>query len=222
MTNNTTNETKNKELTETKIEIQIRTGAAHSNKFQEAHTQIDYTSYYLSSIFWFIRVAIEAESLLELQTETKAYNDAQFREHIQFLVQMGEGLCERLPNYSGLLKERGETAAAEQPVAQTLAEHTLQIMANKISHILKSDKVSDDTKDAFQSIILEASTESNLSVNNPELVKTSLPLIFNALPSEGEGFRSALRSLLDSDMVSEIDGELTQYEKRFDSSEVKR
>jgi len=113
MTNNTTNETKNKEFTETKIEIRLRTGAAHSNKFQEAHTQIDYTSYYLGSIFWFIRVAIEAESLLDLQTKTKAYNDAQFREHIQFLVQIGEGLCEWLPNYSSELRQAGkETAAA--------------------------------------------------------------------------------------------------------------
>ena len=43
----------------------------------------------------------------------------------------------------------------EQPKAKTLAEHHLQNMANKISHILRSDKVSDDARAAFSNIIFK-------------------------------------------------------------------
>jgi hypothetical protein len=111
-------------------------------------------------------------------------------------------------------------AETAQPEAETLADHHLQIMANKISHILKSDKVSGDAKEALQSILCEMSNEANLGLDSPELIKTSFPLLVGSLEFEhGKGFVHALRALLDSGLVSPIEDELRQYEKRFDGQE---
>jgi hypothetical protein len=107
----------------------------------------------------------------------------------------------------------------EQPKAKTLAEHHLQIMANKISHILRSDKVSDDAKDAFHSIIVDASNEArtNVGVSNPEVIKIAFPLLIESLECDyGRGVVHSLSSLLDSSLVHSIEDELRQYEKRFD------
>jgi DNA-binding transcriptional MerR regulator len=108
---------------------------------------------------------------------------------------------------------------AEQAKAKTLAEHHLQIMANKISHILRSDKVSDDAKDAFHSIIVDASNEAgtNVGVSNPEVIKIAFPLLIESLEcGYGRGVVHSLASLLDSSLVHSVEDELRQYEKRFD------
>ncbi len=108
-------------------------------------------------------------------------------------------------------------AETEYSKAKTLDEHHLQIMANKLSHILESDKVSGDAKEALQSILCEMSNEANLGLDSPELIKTSFPLLVGSLEFEhGKGFVHALRALLDSGLVSPIEDELRQYEKRFD------
>jgi hypothetical protein len=107
----------------------------------------------------------------------------------------------------------------EQPKAKTLAEHHLQIMANKISHIMRSDKVSDDAKDAFHSIIVDASNEArtNVGVSNPEVIKIAFPLLIESLEcGYGRGVVHSLSSLLDSSLVHSIEDELRQYGKRFD------
>jgi hypothetical protein len=94
-------------LTETKLTIALRTGLMHSNKQEEAHTQNDYSSYYIGAINYFIRIALEAESLLEQQTQTKAFvNNAQFRENMQLLVQISEALAEWLPDYSHAMHDK--------------------------------------------------------------------------------------------------------------------
>ena len=108
---------------------------------------------------------------------------------------------------------------SEQPKAKTLAEHHLQIMANKISHILRSEKVSGDAKDAFHSIIVDASNEArtNVGVSNPEVIKIAFPLLIESLECDyGRGVVHSLSSLLDSSLVHSIEDELRQYEKRFD------
>ncbi len=108
---------------------------------------------------------------------------------------------------------------SEQPKAKTLAEHHLQIMANKISHIMRSNKVSDDAKDAFHSIIVDASNEArtNVGVSNPEVIKIAFPLLIESLEFDyGRGVVHSLSSLLDSSLVHSIEDELRQYEKRFD------
>jgi hypothetical protein len=116
--------------------------------------------------------------------------------------------------------ENRQTEPTAQPKAKTLDEHHLQIMANKLSHILGSDKVSGDAKEALQSILCEMSNEANLGLDSPEIIKTSFPLLVGSLEFEhGKGFVHALRALLDSGLVSPIEDELRQYEKRFDSTE---
>ena len=109
----------------------------------------------------------------------------------------------------------------EQPTIEdeplTLTQHHLQIMANKIAHVLQSDKVSDDIKIAFQSILCEMSTSAQVGIDSPELVKTSFPLLVNTLDSEyGKGIIHALRAVLDTCLPASVEDELRQYEKRFD------
>lgn len=109
--------------------------------------------------------------------------------------------------------------APEVETKPALENHTLQILANKLSHILASDKLTDEAKDAFGSIIFNAGNEVNLAVDDPELVKIAFPKIIKALPFEyGKAIVHALTALLDSNLVSPIESELTQYEIRFNSA----
>jgi hypothetical protein len=117
--------------------------------------------------------------------------------------------------------EEQHTGDAEiDNLALTLAGHTLQILANKISHILQSDKVSDDAKQAFQSIVFNAANEGNVAIDDPQLIKISLPLIIDSLEfNYGKGIVHSLGFLLDSGIADPIEDELSQYEKRFDGKE---
>jgi hypothetical protein len=100
-------------LTETKLTISLRTGLMHSNKREEAHTQNDYTSYYIGAINYFIRVALDAQSLLDMQTDSQAFrNDVQFRENLQFMVQLSEAFAEWMPDYSNGIAD-GNVATQE-------------------------------------------------------------------------------------------------------------
>ncbi len=108
---------------------------------------------------------------------------------------------------------------AEPSYAESLDEYNLRMRTNKICHVLASPKVSEDTKEAFRSIILEAANEAGISGGgDPELVKIAFPKIIKALDFEyGRGIYHALTSLLDSNLVAPIEDELEQYSKRFDS-----
>lgn len=125
MTENTTNKAENTEPTETTIKIELRTGLMHRNEYEYAQTQIDFTSFYISSIFWSIRAMCEAENLLDLQTDTSAFGAVQLRENLQYLAQIGEGLCANLPDYSRDLYEKARVfkqAAAPQTEEKPDAE----------------------------------------------------------------------------------------------------
>ena len=105
---------------------------------------------------------------------------------------------------------------AEQPKAKTLAEHSLQIMANKLSHVFASDKAI-DAKEALQSIICEMANEANLGIDSPELIKTSFPLLVGSLEiGHARGFVQSIAALFDSGLVAPIEDELDRYHKRFD------
>jgi ribosomal protein S20 len=101
------------ELTDTTININIRTGVMHRNKAEEAHTRNDFTSYYIGAINYFIRVALDAQSLLDMQTDSQAFrNDVQFRENLQFMVQLSEAFSEWMPDYSNGIAD-GNAAAQD-------------------------------------------------------------------------------------------------------------
>jgi hypothetical protein len=182
-------------LTETKLTISLRTGLMHSNKREEAHTQNDFTSFYIGAINYFIRIALEAESLLEQQTESKAFvNDAQFRENMQFLVQISEGLSEWLPDYSTTLrKDIDEQTENEQlnvvrvhsPVAdlpeQPAESQQLDKLAVQISELLKNPTLPVELYNAILHGTDDIINSSNFADNakyetSPEHIKAVLKI----------------------------------------------
>ncbi len=131
------------ELTDTTININIRTGLMHSNEREEAHTRVDYTGFYLSAINYFIRVALDAQSRLEMETNSISLrNDVEFRENLQFLIQIQEAFAEWLPDYShamhnevfGMSEADGETGKFSTPVESSELEN----LAVKISEVMKN------------------------------------------------------------------------------------
>jgi hypothetical protein len=139
-------------LTETKLTISLRTGLMHSNKQEEAHTQSDYTSYYIGAINYFIRIALEAESLLEQQTDSIAFrNDAQFREHMQFLVQISEGLSEWLPDYSHAM--HNEVFGMNE--AETADNKPAGDTAKQVSDLLNNPDLPEPIRDGLRGGLLE-------------------------------------------------------------------
>jgi hypothetical protein len=103
-----------------------------------------------------------------------------------------------------------------QTPAKTLEEHHLQIMANKINHVLASDKVSDEFKDALGDCLMDAGNEGGIGFSHPILAKTAFPLIIESLDSDyGKGIYHTIRTLIESVATDEIRDELIKYEKRF-------
>jgi signal recognition particle GTPase len=171
MENNTT------KLEETKLTISLRTGLMHSNKREEAHTQNDYTSYYIGAINYFIRVALEAESLLDQQTDSTAFrNDAQFRENMQFLVQISEALAEWLPDYSHAMHDSvfGTTEAKEvessEIVESSNESESLETLAKQISAIMKNPLVPERLYNAMTDELVENDIDSD----SPEYILGNL------------------------------------------------
>ncbi len=124
------------ELTDTTINIKVRTGVMHRNKADEAQTRIDYSGFYLSAINYFIRVALEAQSHLTMQTDSVVVkNDEQFRENLQFLIQIQEAITEWMPDYSSALFDGANTT--EQPEdcqrLNKLAVHFSAIMKDPLT-----------------------------------------------------------------------------------------
>ena len=128
------------ELTDTTININIRTGLMHSNEREEAHTRVDYTGFYLSAINYFIRVALDAQSHLEMETNSIVLrNDVVFRENLQFLIQIQEAFAEWLPDYSNDLKDGSNETQETSAIADTPGESAeLENLAVQISEVLQN------------------------------------------------------------------------------------
>jgi hypothetical protein len=170
-------------LEETKIEISLRTGIMHRNSAEEAETKICYTSYYLSAINYFIRIALEAESLLEQQTETTAFrNDMQFRENLQYLTQIAGALAEWLPDHASDLHRSSKemSAMADTPEDSTETDD----LAKQISEVLKNPNL---PVELYNAILHGADDIINISTPNvserfetsPEHIKAVLKMRSN-------------------------------------------
>jgi signal recognition particle GTPase len=163
-------------LEETKLTISLRTGLMHSNKREEAHTQNDYSSYYIGAINYFIRVALEAESLLEQQTDSKGFiNDAQFRENMQLLVQISEALAEWLPDYSHAMHSEvfGAGEAKEVKKAKTdqaVETESLETLANQLSAIMKNPL----TPERLYNAMTDELVENDIDSDSPEYILGNL------------------------------------------------
>lgn len=95
------------------------------------------------------------------------------------------------------------------------ARHHLNILAEQICHILKSDKVSDDYKDSFVTIIFEAGNEVGIAVTDPDLIKVALPKIIDSHDLEyGKAIVHSLQALLYR-MKGEVVVEIDRYNYRF-------
>jgi hypothetical protein len=127
------------ELTDTTINIKVRTGVMHRNKADEAHTRNDFTSYYIGAINYFIRVALDAQSHLEMETNSIVLrNDAIFRENLQFLIQIQEAFAEWMPNYSNGIADGEKGKFSDAPKVEQPAEsQELDKLAVHFSAIMK-------------------------------------------------------------------------------------
>jgi hypothetical protein len=133
------------ELKKTTIQLSVRTGLMHRNKSDEAQTRSDYTSYYVGAIHYFIRVALEAQSHLDTQTDNKILlNDVQFRENLQFLTQLAESFCEWLPDYSYAIKqgsdsiENADSVSTSDAPGESTETDGLENLAVQISNVMKN------------------------------------------------------------------------------------
>jgi hypothetical protein len=107
----------------------------------------------------------------------------------------------------------------ESAQIDSLAEHTFSITANKIGHVLSSDKVSDDIKNAVIGVMYAASNESGVGFDDsPEIAKASFPVIMRALDiSAQRAYLHSIEHLLGESLPESIVAELKQYEVRFDT-----
>jgi hypothetical protein len=104
-------------------------------------------------------------------------------------------------------------------VTNALAEHTVSIMANKIGHVLSSDKVSGDIKNAVIGVMYAASNEAGVGFDDsPEIAKACFPVIMRALDvSAQRAYLHSIEHLLGESLPESIAAELKQYEVRFDT-----
>jgi hypothetical protein len=141
MKNNTEKQNEIPELKETSINISVRTGLMHKSKADEAQTQIDYSGFYINAINYFIRIALEAQSHLDMQTDSVVLrNDVKFRENLQFMIQLTEAFIEWLPDYSNVLFDGADKT--EQPEVLNLPEQSedsqnLNELAAHLSAVMK-------------------------------------------------------------------------------------
>lgn len=117
--------------------------------------------------------------------------------------------------------EQSDTTPGIAKERDKYTRHRLQIMTNQVCHVLKSDKVSDDMKEAFTSIIFEAGNEAGMAVTDPDLIKVALPKIINSFEfNYGSGIVLAIDALLNSFLGSNFyDEELRRYEKPLHEKE---
>ncbi len=165
------------ELTDTTINIKIRTGVMHRNKADEAQTRIDYSGFYLSAINYFIRIALEAQSHLSMQTNSVVIrNDEQFRENLQFLIQIQEAITEWMPDYSSALFDGANTT--EQPEdcqrLNKLAVQISEVLQNPLLPIPIYNAILHGTDDIINS---SNSADSAKYETSPEHIKAVLKIL---------------------------------------------
>ena len=94
--------------------------------------------------------------------------------------------------------------------------------AKRLAFILESDKVSDDYKDAIESVLCEACNEANLAAYSPEIIEFSYPVLCDQLnPKYFEVINTAVAAIVGS--IERGDEELAEEMKhlrvRFDEAE---
>ena len=106
--------------------------------------------------------------------------------------------------------------------AKTMEEHTEQIWANKLNHILGSDNFSDDIKNTIRGIILMVANEANMGCfDEPEMVKVGFPIAMRKIE---RNYRRAiihsLEGITEAALDASQEAELNKYEVRFDTGKL--
>ncbi len=160
------------ELTDTTINIKIRTGVMHRNTTDEAQTRVDYTGFYISAINYFVRVALEAQSHLDIQTDSVVLrNDVKFRENLQFLIQIQEAFAEWLPDYSSEIGRQTENKILDSP-AQSGETTDLEKLAAQISEVMKNPL----TPERLYNAMTDELISTPYDTDSPEWILKSLEI----------------------------------------------
>jgi hypothetical protein len=83
----------------TSIEISIQTPYKHETPTQKARQQIESVSHLISVLFWTLRKNAEAFDELDLRNDYELFDFGDFREKVQLLAFIGEGLSSQLTLY---------------------------------------------------------------------------------------------------------------------------
>jgi hypothetical protein len=159
------------ELTDTTLNINIRTGLMHSNEREEAHTRVDYTGFYVSAINYFIRVALDAQSHLEMETNSIVLrNDVVFRENLQFLIQIQEAFAEWLPDYSHAMHNEVFGVNEAKEVKKAVETESLETLALQLSAIMKNPLLPERLYNAMTDELIENDIDSD----SPEYILGNL------------------------------------------------
>jgi len=123
---------------------------------------------------------------------------------------------------SGKPWEMWENKRAEQSKSATIEELDrlrLERITNDICHILDSEKVSDDTKDALESLLLAAANHAGMGIDfDTDILRVAFPKIIDSLNSiYAEGILDSIDGFADVFIGTEVGEELNQYAKRFES-----
>jgi hypothetical protein len=94
----------------------------------------------------------------------------------------------------------------------SLTEHTVSILANKIGHVLSSDKVSGDIKNAVIGVICAASNEAGVGFDEtPEIAKACFPVIMRSLDiSAQRAYLHSIEHLLEESLSEGVRDGLKQ------------
>lgn len=103
-----------------------------------------------------------------------------------------------------------------------LETYNRQQFAKRLAFILGSDKVSDDYKDAIESVLCEACNEANLAAYSPEIIELSYSVLCDQLnPKYFDVINTAVAAIVGSIERGDekLAGEMNHLRVRFDEAE---
>ena len=136
------------------------------------------------------------------------------------LLEIEDGVSQDLASeIKSWLTNEAPEPAAEPDVIDQLFYHRLERITNHLCHVLDSEKVSDDMKDALQSIIVAVSNHTGTAIDyDTDILRIAFPKAINSLNSlYAEGILDMIDGFLDVFIGTPVGEELNQYAKPFKS-----
>jgi hypothetical protein len=184
-------------------------------------------------------IIFELFKYLSHAAENKDFRFADFCKTINSLSGIGKGLQEAVEavqldykrkievdekpsnEVSTLSKDESKNAQIKNEASHarnSLIEQDCKILANKIEHVLASDKVSNDIKRAVIGVLYAALFEAREGFyDNPAIVRDSFPVIMRSLNvSYQKVYIHSIEHIFYESLPESVNNELQQYEKRFE------